>query len=1019
MRTTAAARTPAVSHPYDPAERQAERAADAVARGGSVVGWSFGSVAPSAAVHREEAGAPKSDDEKLKEAAGKAAEAALETEAGKQLQAAVKADTLVRKATDFLGTTTGKVVAGGVVAAGVGGLAAAEQPLPFQAPEIPLDRITPGLSAKVTVEGPLHAPTFAGLALTYREQGPAGKAGRSAKESSAAQTAKLKADLDLFTPRAVKAQEQADEQAAIAAYLASQARRFGAATLIPLTPGAAPRTVAVPEKEEPAESAQTPVQRSPEPSTAAAPLAAGGPAGAVRGSGRALDPATRRRMEARFGYDFADVRIHDSAPAAAAARAVQASAFTIGTDIVFGSGRFDPGSLQGTHLLAHELAHVVQQRQAGPPGAIHRRSLGQSLGILLGISEGSFSDAELRAYLDQITATGRIDGAYDADNKARAIVRRWQAGTPGWDLLGPQKALLIDEMLDGPTLDDDERAILDLLRGSDAGDLRAIFADPAARMQDLDSDFHFAEHDQLLAFLAGRFAGGRAALLAGRVEVTGPTVPATAPVHAFDPAAFEARLDSDRSDTELIALVEAMPPADRGAALQHLMHQVWPAAKKEMAALKRRALGLADGPELEQVRRQARPVKARIAKAERILQHSFAQAVPATKGELLAGTAPADPALAEQLQNVLRPKQYTAEAKAEAEAEAEAEDREEAEPAPVQPKDKAAAAPPPVPARAAFHDPDKYRAEVAKALPGVIDGYYTTVVSAVGPRAANEEIEQMAVPAKDETDAVFGQFYDRSKRPPLKFDRAGKPGNLHSWYDTADRELKAMSPGQRRSLAQSWALYYFQADETIRLINDTYSASPKFDRYERPKNAEARILTDIARQACTDAETVRKLVEARRAWGGMAAGSQVFVDLFHNPDATKDRTARWEMFQTLIHEYLHTLAHRDYEAYAQSFGANSEQWNTLIEGVDNVLDEVVWARIAPRVGEPALRIAVEGAAHAKLPPMQVHPPGRYDSYEEAFRLTGIVGIGNVVAAYFLGLVDRISVPKAKAKKKAP
>ncbi len=102
----------AVSRPHDAAERQADRAADAVARGGSVTGWSFGAVAPTAAVHRQESGGG-GDGEQLKKAAGKAGEAALETEAGKRLIEAVKADPLVRKTTDFLGTTTGKVVAGG------------------------------------------------------------------------------------------------------------------------------------------------------------------------------------------------------------------------------------------------------------------------------------------------------------------------------------------------------------------------------------------------------------------------------------------------------------------------------------------------------------------------------------------------------------------------------------------------------------------------------------------------------------------------------------------------------------------------------------------------------------------------------------------------------------------------------------------------------------------------------------------------------------------------------------------
>lgn len=77
--------------------------------------------------------------------------------------------------------------------------------------------------------------------------------------------------------------------------------------------------------------------------------------------GRPLDPGTRSFLEPRFGHDFSRVRIHDDARAAESARAVNAHAYTVGEDIVFDSGRYDPGSRDGMHLLAHELAHTVQQ----------------------------------------------------------------------------------------------------------------------------------------------------------------------------------------------------------------------------------------------------------------------------------------------------------------------------------------------------------------------------------------------------------------------------------------------------------------------------------------------------------------------------------------------------------------------------------------------------------------------------------------------------------------------------------
>ncbi|MBA2298232.1 MAG: DUF4157 domain-containing protein, partial [Actinobacteria bacterium] len=90
--------------------------------------------------------------------------------------------------------------------------------------------------------------------------------------------------------------------------------------------------------------------------------------GAVRGGGRPLDAATRGSMEARFGYDFARVRVHDDARAAAGAARLDAAAFTVGQDVVFGAGRYAPASYAGRHLLAHELAHVVQQSASALPG---------------------------------------------------------------------------------------------------------------------------------------------------------------------------------------------------------------------------------------------------------------------------------------------------------------------------------------------------------------------------------------------------------------------------------------------------------------------------------------------------------------------------------------------------------------------------------------------------------------------------------------------------------------------------
>lgn len=81
----------------------------------------------------------------------------------------------------------------------------------------------------------------------------------------------------------------------------------------------------------------------------------------LRTPGRPLDAATRAFMEPRFGHDFSHVRVHTDTKAAESAQAVNALAFTVGRDLVFGERQYAPGTMTGDRLMAHELTHVVQQ----------------------------------------------------------------------------------------------------------------------------------------------------------------------------------------------------------------------------------------------------------------------------------------------------------------------------------------------------------------------------------------------------------------------------------------------------------------------------------------------------------------------------------------------------------------------------------------------------------------------------------------------------------------------------------
>lgn len=96
------------------------------------------------------------------------------------------------------------------------------------------------------------------------------------------------------------------------------------------------------------------------------------------GPGKPLDPATRGRMESAFQTSFADVRVHSGPESAALARGEDAAAFAVGNDIVLGEQAGAPGTVAGDALLAHELAHVTQQR--GAEETVQAKSLGAAAG---------------------------------------------------------------------------------------------------------------------------------------------------------------------------------------------------------------------------------------------------------------------------------------------------------------------------------------------------------------------------------------------------------------------------------------------------------------------------------------------------------------------------------------------------------------------------------------------------------------------------------------------------------------
>jgi pyrrolidone-carboxylate peptidase len=281
--------------------------------------------------------------------------------------------------------------------------------------------------------------------------------------------------------------------------------------------------------------------------------------------GYRLDPVTRATMAARFGHDFSHVRIHSGEEAGRTAAALGARALTVGHQIVFGRGLYAPHRPAGQSLLAHELAHTIQQAEArpGPDLAIaapdsagevearraarqasyvrgrprltrsaawqvQRVSIWESIARFFGY--GSYSDQELADYLRGLRERGRPENSIDSDDKARATTQRWITGSSPFVLTPPLIALLILEMQLGFTGDEDEQAILELLERCENHELATVFQTVNPRT--LNSDFHGAEWDRLQEFYRRRFQGGMEAVLNGQIRPMGDAVPLGTPLSA-------------------------------------------------------------------------------------------------------------------------------------------------------------------------------------------------------------------------------------------------------------------------------------------------------------------------------------------------------------------------------------------------------------------------------------------------------------------------------------------------------
>lgn len=123
-----------------------------------------------------------------------------------------------------------------------------------------------------------------------------------------------------------------------------------------------------------------------------------------------LNGAARRLMEQRFGADFGDVRVHTGPVVAQLCQSLNARALTVGNNLLFADGEYAPDTAEGRWLLAHELAHVLQQRAVG---AAARGGHAESAAIALGAIDDACEGQADRAAAEAMD--GRVRTGLSAD----------------------------------------------------------------------------------------------------------------------------------------------------------------------------------------------------------------------------------------------------------------------------------------------------------------------------------------------------------------------------------------------------------------------------------------------------------------------------------------------------------------------------------------------------------------------------------------------------------------------------
>jgi hypothetical protein len=253
----------------------------------------------------------------------------------------------------------------------------------------------------------------------------------------------------------------------------------------------------------------------------------------------------------------------------------------------------------------------------------------------------------------------------------------------------------------------------------------------------------------------------------------------------------------------------------------------------------------------------------------------------------------------------------------------------------------------------------------------------------------------IALESQKATDSVFGEYTKAKSPPPLQ-----KDVNIKDAWD--DKVLQLTAGGKaKEDAAADWRVEkILTGDDSVARLDEEHGAI-------QSRVDEKPIVADVKSAMITKYRT--ELIETHKGWPGYADPDKgkIYIQRFKETNKKKEKDANrwsmWDFYQTFIHEYIHTIEHKDHVTWRKTMAAQKGGF-TLREGTADYFTKIVWNGITIN---DALRKKIEGPYHDPVDKFAVQKLNVYKESKNAERLAGIVGLRNLAAAFFLGNVELI------------